>query len=671
MKKRIIQIKAEELRKKLAIKDGINGVDGKPGVPGKNGPQGQKGPIGMPGIDGLDGKPGKDGQNGSPDTGDQIASKLNQLKEVLDYSVLKNIPEPTNRIPNGGGWRNLFQLHDVSVPSPTNGQALVYNSTTKLWEAGNAGLTKTQADTYYYPLSTNPAGYLTSLSGAVLATGATTGATSQTQIFTNTLQITALIASKLVFTDASKNLTSTGIGTSSQFIKGDGSLDSSTYLTTETDPVFTAWLATSPLSGLIPYTGATTDVNLGSKNFTTTGKITAGGFSLGTSPEEDILVGWDVVDGLVTPFYIGTGLSYDHATHTISATASDFAPVITDPQVNDTLIFDGVNWVNAPAGTDFSFSISTFTTNLSATYLIGTGVWKAIGAVTFSASYTNGPADSASINLAGTGGMTWTNPLTLSSPYTAGTSAEAINYPASKDTTALFTLTAYKNSVPKTSTSLVNFRNNIKYGSSSETTGWDSTDVNALGGTLLSNSYIGSFSVTLSAGEYVLFAHPASYATVQYFLYNSVSCPFESPETVSVTNSLGFTEDYKVYRSTEAGLGSHVLSTSTTSNITNYIYWGISEVTGSYSESDVEGLANSSASNTKGRTINVTASTGEYIIYALPLRLGDVTFTVNTFVGGFLDPEVVSITNANGYTEDYNVYRSTNSNLGATTITVT
>jgi hypothetical protein len=40
------------------------------------------------------------------------------------------------------------------------------------------------------------------------------------------VNIPALTASKLVFTDASKNLTSTGIGTSAQFIKGDGSLDS-------------------------------------------------------------------------------------------------------------------------------------------------------------------------------------------------------------------------------------------------------------------------------------------------------------------------------------------------------------------------------------------------------------------------------------------------------------
>ena len=40
-----------------------------------------------------------------------------------------------------------------------------------------------------------------------------------------------LTASKLVFTDANKHLTSTGIGTASQFIKGDGSLDSNAYIT--------------------------------------------------------------------------------------------------------------------------------------------------------------------------------------------------------------------------------------------------------------------------------------------------------------------------------------------------------------------------------------------------------------------------------------------------------
>ncbi len=47
----------------------------------------------------------------------------------------------------------------------------------------------------------------------------------------NTVTLPNLTASKLVFTDVSKNLTSTGIGTASQFLKADGSVDANTYLT--------------------------------------------------------------------------------------------------------------------------------------------------------------------------------------------------------------------------------------------------------------------------------------------------------------------------------------------------------------------------------------------------------------------------------------------------------
>lgn len=62
-----------------------------------------------------------------------------------------------------------------------------------------------------------------------------------------------LTASKVVFTSAAKRLTSTGIGTSSQFIKGDGSLDSLAYLTsyTETDPVVKA------INGIVKSNGTT------------------------------------------------------------------------------------------------------------------------------------------------------------------------------------------------------------------------------------------------------------------------------------------------------------------------------------------------------------------------------------------------------------------------------
>lgn len=75
-------------------------------------------------------------------------------------------------------------------------------------------------------------------------------------------------------------------------------------------------------------------------------------------------------------------------------------------------------------------------------------------------------------------------------------------------------------------------------------------------------------------------------------------------------------------------------------------------------------------SDNKKRTITVNAGQGEYIIYAYPARLGDVTFYVDSWEGGFEPPVEQSLTNASGYTETYKLYRSTNANLGETTVEI-
>ena len=75
-------------------------------------------------------------------------------------------------------------------------------------------------------------------------------------------------------------------------------------------------------------------------------------------------------------------------------------------------------------------------------------------------------------------------------------------------------------------------------------------------------------------------------------------------------------------------------------------------------------------SNDPERTITVDAGAGEYIIYAIPARLGDVKFFVSGFEGGFEDPVEQTLTNSSGYQESYKVYRSTNANLGTTTVEV-
>lgn len=75
-------------------------------------------------------------------------------------------------------------------------------------------------------------------------------------------------------------------------------------------------------------------------------------------------------------------------------------------------------------------------------------------------------------------------------------------------------------------------------------------------------------------------------------------------------------------------------------------------------------------SNEKRRTIKVDAGVGKYIIYAIPARLGTVAFYVGGFEGGFEEPVEMLLTNSSGYEEIYRVYRSTNANLGETTVEV-
>jgi len=76
------------------------------------------------------------------DSGEQIVDKINALdlsdENKIDASHIKNLPEP-KMIGGGSTARNLYQLGDVSISSPSNNQVLKYNATTRLWENGTGG----------------------------------------------------------------------------------------------------------------------------------------------------------------------------------------------------------------------------------------------------------------------------------------------------------------------------------------------------------------------------------------------------------------------------------------------------------------------------------------------------------------------------------------------------
>lgn len=106
-------------------------------------------------------------------------------------------------------------------------------------------------------------------------------------------------------------------------------------------------------------------------------------------------------------------------------------------------------------------------------------------------------------------------------------------------------------------------------------------------------------------------------------------------------------------------------SASRTINITYYnkIYYGVSSST-TYDSSlfiQMTGVL----SNNVSRTINVNAGEGEYVYYIFPSRLsGSPIFSVGGFVGGFSKVATYSFSNIYGYTENYDIYRSANTNLG-------
>ena len=100
----------------------------------------------------------------------------------------------------------------------------------------------------------------------------------------------------------------------------------------------------------------------------------------------------------------------------------------------------------------------------------------------------------------------------------------------------------------------------------------------------------------------------------------------------------------------------------------NGIYYGKSSST-TYDSTLINSLTKV-LSDSKARTITVNAGTGEYIYYCLPTRLGNTNFNVGGFDGGFDKVETVSFTNSDGYTENYDIYKSNNANLGNTTIVI-
>lgn len=99
-------------------------------------------------------------------------------------------------------------------------------------------------------------------------------------------------------------------------------------------------------------------------------------------------------------------------------------------------------------------------------------------------------------------------------------------------------------------------------------------------------------------------------------------------------------------------------------------YWGIADNKPSYSSADILSLSNSALTTSRQRTISVNATVGKHIIYAIPSTFGTPVFNVGGFDGGFTKVGTVSHTNASGYTQNYDVWKSVNAGLGNVSVLI-
>ena len=102
----------------------------------------------------------------------------------------------------------------------------------------------------------------------------------------------------------------------------------------------------------------------------------------------------------------------------------------------------------------------------------------------------------------------------------------------------------------------------------------------------------------------------------------------------------------------------------------NGIYYGSAIIPTKLDSAFVHGL-NKSLQKDQVKTFTVNSEVNQYVWYALPTRYGEPVFNVGGFDGGFTKVSTLNFINLSGYTEEYTVYRSDNSNIGKKTIKVT
>jgi len=411
-----------------------------------------------------------------------------------------------------------------------------------------------------------------------------------------------------------------------------------------------------------------------------------------------------------TTYYSGEGNCNDLDNQYVELTDSvgvvaDVDTTTDPPERDDVLKWNGNNWVAAAYDYSFVFDFDTFSDGQSSPQLLGSGIWKDIGAITFTASYSNGPPTSCVITIAGDfdggSGSGWTDDeLEMDDgDKTSESTDEATNYPDDSGDTISFNAVA-DTLTPDSNDYQVTFYNYFIHDDFASNNGFDDGDLDTIasGGTqIVTSDHTRTFTQSIGDSNYLVFAHRKAGTTV-----TQVRCGTDSnaltvamnkndatavtplKETVSHSNAANNpkTEDFYVYASKEQNIDAHSSSftTLTSSTVSNYLRAGLDDQNTGWSNADFLALTYkyASTSDETRTTSSLTPGANDYLVYMYPDGWGNLTVGTDYETDGhgtsFLFDGVTAAmayeglnncTNEVGFQDSYRVYVSTGKDYGS------
>lgn len=109
--------------------------------------------------------------------------------------------------------------------------------------------------------------------------------------------------------------------------------------------------------------------------------------------------------------------------------------------------------------------------------------------------------------------------------------------------------------------------------------------------------------------------------------------------------------------------GTNTVQSNFSIQFNNRNFFGDAVIPGTINSAFLLSLQSILKSN-RSHSYNTEATGSQYNWYCFPTRYGTPTFYYNGFVGSFSKIQTLSFTNAYGYTEDYEIYRSDNPDIG-------